>query len=329
MNTKNFLISACLIIYTLSLQSQNRGVSISDKEDQTPHASAILELISDDKGFLLPRMETDDRNSISDPSESLMIFNTETKCIETYIDGVWHDFWCLDDEEPTEPLGCEGYEDGSGGFEIEYQGHTYELVEIGEQCWFAENLRVDELSDGTPIPFIGAEGEDPNWDDWDDQTSPARTTYYDGASYNDTYGYLYNNYAAIETTLCPDGWSVPSNDQWRILGGFVDTQYDYGDSEWNNVAEIGEDAGHRLKSTSGWHDGGNGTDNYDFNAKPGGARWNNGEYREFNEGAFFWTNSGNPTNEYHWGMKYDLNGIWRGGTLVSRGFSIRCLRDNE
>jgi len=85
------LLICVSFLYSVASFSQ---VSISDKIDQTADPSAVLELISDDKGFLLPRMNSSDRGSIDSPAESLMIFNTETKCIDIYIQGDWYEFWC-------------------------------------------------------------------------------------------------------------------------------------------------------------------------------------------------------------------------------------------
>jgi uncharacterized protein (TIGR02145 family) len=48
----------------------------------TPDGSAVLELQSADKGVLLPRMTTDQRNAISSPPFGLMIFNNSTLCLE-------------------------------------------------------------------------------------------------------------------------------------------------------------------------------------------------------------------------------------------------------
>ena len=40
----------------------------------------------------------------------------------------------------------------SGNVEsMSYQGYAYETVLIGEQCWFAENLRAEAYRDGTSI----------------------------------------------------------------------------------------------------------------------------------------------------------------------------------
>ena len=40
----------------------------------------------------------------------------------------------------------------SCGSPINYQGYDYETVQIGEQCWFAENLRAENYRNGDDIP---------------------------------------------------------------------------------------------------------------------------------------------------------------------------------
>ncbi|MFP4460055.1 MAG: hypothetical protein ACLFSQ_10770 [Candidatus Zixiibacteriota bacterium] len=51
--------------------------------------SAIFEVESDEKGVLFPRMNTEDRNAITSPADGLLIFNTDTKCFNYYIDSEW------------------------------------------------------------------------------------------------------------------------------------------------------------------------------------------------------------------------------------------------
>ncbi|HOY28953.1 MAG TPA: hypothetical protein PLR96_08255 [Flavobacteriales bacterium] len=46
--------------------------------NQTPDASALLDLTSTDRGLLVPRMTAIQRNAIPVPALSLMIFNTAT-----------------------------------------------------------------------------------------------------------------------------------------------------------------------------------------------------------------------------------------------------------
>ncbi len=90
-----FSLFAILLIINVSLFSQN-NVVISDKDNQEPHASAILDLISTEKGFLLPRLTSNKRDDIQDPAESLLIYNKDSQCIDVYIDGEWNELWCLD-----------------------------------------------------------------------------------------------------------------------------------------------------------------------------------------------------------------------------------------
>ena len=74
---------------------------------------------------------------------------------------------------------------------------------------------------------------------------------------------LYNWPAAI--IECPIGWHLPTDDEFKILEGTVDSQYPVGDPIWNNTGARGYDAGLNLKSTSGWYYNGNGADLYGFN----------------------------------------------------------------
>lgn len=86
-----------------------QGVCISTAAGE-PHESSILEIRSTDKGLLLPRMTSLERDAIVNPAESLLIFNTDTKCFETFVYGTWQSFWCA--TEPcyasTAPSGISG-----------------------------------------------------------------------------------------------------------------------------------------------------------------------------------------------------------------------------
>ena len=47
---------------------------------------------------------------------------------------------------------------GCGGLTtLTYNGYTYDLVEIGGQCWFKENLQTTKYKDGTPIDYPGTD----------------------------------------------------------------------------------------------------------------------------------------------------------------------------
>lgn len=73
---KTIYITILLIAIITNLNTQ---VGIGT---ETPHNSAILEIESTTKGFLLPRVNTD--ADVMDPTMGLMIYDLSDKCINVY-----------------------------------------------------------------------------------------------------------------------------------------------------------------------------------------------------------------------------------------------------
>lgn len=71
------VIYILLIINTLSFSQQNVGIGTV-----TPDASAILDLESTTKGFLMPSMRSVDRKAIANPANGLIVFDRD--CGEFY-----------------------------------------------------------------------------------------------------------------------------------------------------------------------------------------------------------------------------------------------------
>ncbi len=71
-------------LFAFSATAQNVGVGTT-----TPQASAILDVTSTDKGFLPPRMTTAQRNAIANKVAGLLIYNTNTSCVEMYNGSNW------------------------------------------------------------------------------------------------------------------------------------------------------------------------------------------------------------------------------------------------
>ena len=89
---KNFLFFL-LIASTLTLKNlHSQGVTICS--NNPPDASAVLDLQSTQKGLLLPRLTTVQRNAIQLPSRALVIYNTDNECIEGYFPGGWKALQC-------------------------------------------------------------------------------------------------------------------------------------------------------------------------------------------------------------------------------------------
>ena len=110
------------------------------------------------------------------------------------------------------------------GDPLEYQGYDYETVQIGEQCWFAENLRAQNYRNGEEISSGLSVAE------WSSTIEGATSIYaedlgavvYSGSSDVDSnlvvYGRVYNGHAVIDSReLCPVGWDVPTYDEWITI----------------------------------------------------------------------------------------------------------------
>jgi hypothetical protein len=104
---------------------------------------------------------------------------------------------------------------GCGGqSSINYDGRVYDLVEIGGQCWFAENLATDQYRNGDAIPTGLTNSA------WQNTSSGAYAIYNSDANNDLIYGKLYNFYAVSDPRgLCPVGWHVPTYCEWMYLEG--------------------------------------------------------------------------------------------------------------
>ncbi len=213
---------------------------------------------------------------------------------------------------------------GGCGDPVGYQGYDYATVLIGDQCWFAENLRSENYDNGDAIPSNLSDSE------WSSTTSGAVAVYgeddgcsnyspdidaCDPAQSLEEYGRLYNWYAVDDARgLCPSGWHVPTDVEWTVM-----------------TDELGGEsiAGGQMKTTYGWYQGGNGTNSIGFSGLPGGLRSNNGFFRHAGRDAHWWSSS--PVGSYAW-----YRFLSSGDESVSRfsndrrdGFSVRCVRDAE
>ncbi len=294
------LFSGFLFILFSGLHGQ---VSIS-YDGSDPDNSAMLEVKSNDRGFLPPRMGVTDRAAINDPAEGLMIYNTDTKAIEFFNGTMWitltNGFVCGQQVQDT----C---------------GNVYNTIQIGEQCWMKENLLTQKYSDGSDIPLVNDNIA------WAGLSTPAYCWYdNDSATYATSYGALYNWYAASCGNLCPAGWHVATQDEWISLEICLGMDA----ATAATLGTRGTDEGEQLKSTSGWDSGGNGTDAVGFTALPGGSRDDNGPFSGKGAQACFWTaTEGNSLGGYARRIFSSSSQINMGTYKKARGMSVRCIKD--
>ena len=195
---------------------------------------------------------------------------------------------------------------------IEFYGYTYSVVEIGDQCWFAENLRTTTYADGSNIHEATGNSL------WFGSVSGARCNYQNDASKVATYGRLYNWYAVNNGRgLCPSGWHVPTDEEWTALETYLS-------ANGHSGAE-----GAALKSTSGWYYIGNGTDNFGFSALPGGRRNVIGGFYDAGLYGHWWSSSPSGGNAWRRYLRGSYPDIFRSDYDKRSGFSVRCLRDAD
>jgi len=122
------------------------------------------------------------------------------------------------------------------------------------------------------------------------------------------YGRLYDWETA--KTVCPTGWKLPDTADWNILEKSVGF------------------AGTKLKSTTGWNNDDNGTDDYGFSALPSGNRNSSGTFHYIGERCWWWTvTEYGSNNAYYRGMENGYNNIVTGYRNNKYSYSVRCVKD--
>ena len=204
---------------------------------------------------------------------------------------------------------------------VEYEGQVYNTIQIFSQCWLKENLNVGTMIDGTM--------------EQSDNGTIEKYCYNNEPDSCTKYGGLYQWNEMMQYTMqqgvqgiCPPGWYLPTDEEWKVLEGAVDSQYGIGDNTWDDDGYRGFDAGTILKTTSGWYDNGNGTDLFGFSGLPGGYRFSDGYFGSVGLYGGWWTSSeGSDGNAVYRGLNYGFPGVYRYDDYEEGGFSVRCLRD--
>jgi len=186
-------------------------------------------------------------------------------------------------------------------------GNCYQIVKISEQFWMAENLRTTKTKDGSNIR------------NFNEPSSPGGSNagyvhYENDPKYNDTFGKLYN-VSAICCDICPNGWKLPSPEDWIImitnLGGF-------------------QEAGAKLKLSSAWPDNEfTGNNESGFSAYPAsGYSGSSGFFSP--DFTTWWTTDidffGNRTVFFIGEAYSGINRTYDFGP--GSFFSVRCIKEN-
>lgn len=191
-------------------------------------------------------------------------------------------------------------------------GNVYETIEIGNQVWMKENLRVTKYNDGTPILRVD------NAMQWY-QLDTAAYSWYNGDSVSNyiPYGALYNGFVETDR-ICPTNWHVPNNSDWDTLIEYVKPS-----PEWGSAA---------MMKPGYWPSVPTASNSSGFSALAEGGRGSSGGYYGRETYSLFWSadeyvRPGIIASKYY----LHLTGGWYDGRLsntpYNSGLAIRCVQD--
>jgi uncharacterized protein (TIGR02145 family) len=214
----------------------------------------------------------------------------------------------------------------------DYEGHVYNTVQVGAQCWMRSNLYTTHFSDGTAIPNgnVGA-GLYSKYD-----------PYYYHLTYNNnllsTYGYAYNwkaltnNSTALNIDaqgICPDGWHVPDTSEWATLRDYTGAHYACGGNNASVAKALANVSGWNTSTTNcspGAYSANNNLTN--FTAVPSGGHYENTFY--VGEVAYMWSRTVHSTfysYAFVYKISYNSPELSRYSYYYDRAFPVRCLRN--
>jgi uncharacterized protein (TIGR02145 family) len=217
----------------------------------------------------------------------------------------------------------------SYGTLIDQEGNVYKTITIGNQEWMAENLNTSIYRNGDLIPYVESYSE------WEGQSTAAWSYYNNDSVYSCPHGKLYNWYTCVDgRQLCPTGWHVPSDAQWKTLIGYLDsTLYDNPDAlNPDAVGIISGIAGGKMKSTGSqyWAGANDGANNESgFSGLPSGARSHiAGNFLGIGQQGIWWSATERYA-EHAWNyvLYYHAGTATRSFSIEKTGYSVRCLRD--
>jgi len=188
-------------------------------------------------------------------------------------------------------------------------GYTYDVMLRGGKCWYAENVRTRVYQNGDSIPwasngegiYLGCCGAQEYYNGglWSYANQAAGDT---TSAYSNEHGLLYNWYAVNNNKVCPVGWRNPTNADWSSLAN-----------------SIPNPDGTKLKATSGWMNGGNGTDNYGWGGVP---IYENGPW-----GPYWSQTQLSQHYKTYRELRWDSNGFASSGWYPTTLIWARCVKE--
>jgi len=199
-------------------------------------------------------------------------------------------------------------------------GNNYPVVHLGSQSWMAENLVVTHYRNGDPIDYA----LDADWEPSDNGA------YNYAQSWQHSLGNLYNWYAVNDDrNICPDGWHIPSDDEFKQLEIYLGMSEDESNAEdWRGTNEGCKLAGYGTL----WEDSGlEQNDEFGtsgFNAPGGGHMAPDGGVAQPRWHALYWTSTDyDSIDAWSRRLHFQKTEVKRDMNNKHDGYSCRCVKD--
>jgi len=185
-------------------------------------------------------------------------------------------------------------------------------VKICDQTWMTKNLDVSTYRNGDTIPQVTKD------DDWVRLKTGAWCWYKnDSATYESTYGKLYNWYAVNDSRgLAPIGWHIPTNAEWSTLTTCLGNPLVVADK----MKETG---------TIHWSNPNFATNSSGFTALPGGYRFwlFIGSFEDIGTSSYFWSSTEKLDKSYDYVIDDKFSISTLSTSAKESGFSVRCIKE--
>ncbi len=220
----------------------------------------------------------------------------------------------------------------NGGYAVgpvDIDGNKYGAINIGTQTWMASNLMTTKYNDGTAITR-GPTGA--TWDGADHgyyAYPPAIGNTTEETLTNiqsKRLGFVYQWSASNSGKLCPIGWHVPSDAEFKTLEMYLGMSQAQADA----IAWRGTNEGSQLKEagTTNWGSNAGATNFSVFTILGAGYRGSDGSLSLRSVNAVFWTSTLSDASSAFDRSLYGINtGVNRNFHPFAYAFSVRCLKD--
>ncbi len=210
------------------------------------------------------------------------------------------------------------------GDPLVYDGQSYATVQIGTQCWMAENLNI-----GTMI------NSNTSSDNQTDNNVIEKYCYDNDTANCATYGGFYQwneimQYVTAESTqgVCPTGWHLPSDTELKTM----EMQLGMSQAVADASGPRGTNEGSKMAGNAALWANGNLENDSEFGTSglavlSVGYRHTDGSFSGVSNNANLWSSTELGVEAWYRNLHYNYTDVDRNDLNEDYGFSVRCVRD--